>query len=276
MGNIRYKSGEAARMLGMSQEAIRYYEKQGIILSEKDEENGYRSFSYRNLIALQRLRLYNGLGFPVKESHDLINELTSEEISERLTDNEAGLILQIKRLERIVSYSKMMRHAIDEMPQMLNQFRIEDSPAVYHIKYQDDRTVLSDKKRAQTIKSWYEQSPVVLPNSVISIRELRPWVQLELGFSIFEEDYACFIRDHTPRDFIRFIPSKRSIYSILEVDYNTPNFYIPFLPLLHYIEENHLETEDLIFGFPLLTKCRLREDMPPKDYYQLWVPLKGS
>ena len=39
-----YKIGEAARLLGLSTEALRYYERKGLIVPHKDSISNYRYF----------------------------------------------------------------------------------------------------------------------------------------------------------------------------------------------------------------------------------------
>ena len=39
-----YKIGEAARLLGLSTEALRYYERKGLIVPHKDSASNYRYF----------------------------------------------------------------------------------------------------------------------------------------------------------------------------------------------------------------------------------------
>ena len=39
-----YKIGEAARLLGLSTEALRYYERKGLIVPHKDSVSNYRYF----------------------------------------------------------------------------------------------------------------------------------------------------------------------------------------------------------------------------------------
>ena len=43
---MEYKIGEVSKILNISKEMIRYYEKQGILKPSRKEDNNYRTFSH--------------------------------------------------------------------------------------------------------------------------------------------------------------------------------------------------------------------------------------
>ena len=48
---------EAAEQLGLSQRALKYYEKEGLLEVRRDE-NGYRNYSAQDLERLKKISLY--------------------------------------------------------------------------------------------------------------------------------------------------------------------------------------------------------------------------
>ena len=52
---MAYKIGEVAKLLGISSETVRYYEREGVIQSQKiDQESGYRYYEALDINALMR------------------------------------------------------------------------------------------------------------------------------------------------------------------------------------------------------------------------------
>ena len=41
---MKYKIGDVARILGVSTDILRYYERKGVVTPEKDESNDYRYY----------------------------------------------------------------------------------------------------------------------------------------------------------------------------------------------------------------------------------------
>lgn len=260
-------------MLGISQEAIRYYEKQGVVLFEKEEETGYRFFFFRKLIAMVSLRLFNHLGFSIKESYQLVNGEDTHTITSSLYNNEQQITDQIERLERMKQYSANLRKIIDDIPNRLYHFSIQKSPAFYHIKFQSDRKVLKDKQREEIIKTWYEKSPVVVAGLLAPLSNLHPGFQVEMGFSVPQKDFDRWIG--TKDDVVQFIPSAKALYTVIEVPLDSVDFFEPLVPIVSHLKQHTLKTKDLIYAIPLATRCKIPGCTEIKDFYEVYVPLEN-
>ena len=70
---MKYKIGEVSRLPGISSEGLRLYERNGVISSEKDSDNGYRYYRHLDISALIRSRTYRNYGFSMKETAQLLN-----------------------------------------------------------------------------------------------------------------------------------------------------------------------------------------------------------
>lgn len=69
-----YRIGQVSKILGISVQTIRYYEKYGLITpDEVCPESGYRSFSYDSLCSLWRINILKSAGFSLKEIKELSN-----------------------------------------------------------------------------------------------------------------------------------------------------------------------------------------------------------
>ena len=56
---MKYRTGEMAEFFGMTKEGIRFLERKGMIVSKRDERNGYRYFS-RSEVSLLKRRCCSG------------------------------------------------------------------------------------------------------------------------------------------------------------------------------------------------------------------------
>ena len=271
MANITYTSGDAARMLGISQEAIRYYEKQGIVLFEKEDGNGYRFFQFRKLIAMVCLRLLQRMGFSVQDSWELVNGTNTGRIVQRLEENEAELEAQIVRLTQIQSFSSHCRKEIASIPRHLNQISVRQIPEFYHIKFQNDRKVIKDKQYQQIVQTWHKHSPVVQAGLVAPLDRLLPGYQAEVGFGIWQVSEKPWV--HADHPAVQKVPGGPALYMIAKVEPDCTGFCEPMLPMIEYVQLHSIPTKNLILAVPLAMRCRLDESQPMKDYYQVYVPL---
>ena len=85
-----YTIGELAKILGITAETIRYYERKGIIAPIHDQETGYRYYTTWDLHMLIRARCYLGFGLSIEETAGILQSKSLEEIDDlfRLKLNE--------------------------------------------------------------------------------------------------------------------------------------------------------------------------------------------
>ena len=97
-GEPRYRIGEAAEILGLTKEGVRYLEKRGLIASERDPGNGYRYYTRGDLAKMQQLRTYEKMGLTIAEAADLFRVSSTRELEERLGRQKEVLEEEIARL----------------------------------------------------------------------------------------------------------------------------------------------------------------------------------
>jgi MerR family mercuric resistance operon transcriptional regulator len=67
------KIGDVARETGLSIDAIRFYEKRGLLQSPSRSEGGFRLFQERDIASLRLIRSGQSLGFSLDEIRDLLS-----------------------------------------------------------------------------------------------------------------------------------------------------------------------------------------------------------
>ena len=87
----KYSIGKMASLLGISAEAIRYYESKDIIRPIRDPETGYRYYSTWDFHMLLRARHYQRYGFSLEEVSELFRSRELSFIQDRLQDQEAAM-----------------------------------------------------------------------------------------------------------------------------------------------------------------------------------------
>ncbi|MCP4119909.1 MAG: MerR family transcriptional regulator [Desulfobacteraceae bacterium] len=68
----RYSIGEVSRLCNISKKALRYYDKIGLIKSERDCVNNYRYYSNESLLAVPVIKYYKQMGFKLDEMREFI------------------------------------------------------------------------------------------------------------------------------------------------------------------------------------------------------------
>lgn len=69
---MEYSIGDVSKILNISKEMIRYYEKQGALKPSRKEENNYRTYSTMDVFFLMEMIRYQTVGLSVKEISSLL------------------------------------------------------------------------------------------------------------------------------------------------------------------------------------------------------------
>jgi len=139
-----YSIGTMAKLLGLSSEALRYYETKNVVCPRRDGESGYRYYNLWDLHMLLRAKHYKSYGYSLEEIRDLFRTDDIKEVSKSLnikeSEIEKEIIYQMNLLNRIRQSQVMLNDAADS----IGKFRIEKRPGIYRINTQEDYVLHSN------------------------------------------------------------------------------------------------------------------------------------
>lgn len=152
-----------ARLFGISPEAIRKYEKQGIILSQRDQDNNYRRFNLWDIAHLFRARQYTMCGFSLKETMKMLSISSLDEAETIIKNKEEELAWQILFAQRQLEMLRNMKADMEEMMKGSTglSYTFEQSPVVYFYDFMDNQTLDEDEHTLQHVSEWIERLPFV-------------------------------------------------------------------------------------------------------------------
>jgi len=94
-----YKISEFAKMTGMSQSKVRFYEKKGLLRVRKDE-NGYRYFTPQDAFRVNAFRVLLQYGFTIEKAIQVIDEKQSgEQFIQTLKEHKQGIINEVELMK---------------------------------------------------------------------------------------------------------------------------------------------------------------------------------
>jgi len=132
MRSKTYKTSQLFNILGVSRDALRYYEEQGIVKPNQNEMNQYRQYDEYDIYALMVADFYKKRNLSIKE----VRKLQEGRAIERL-----GTLLEIKaeQLEETIRNNNYMLQKVketiafcEELKEHVNQYSIRDFP-VYEV-----------------------------------------------------------------------------------------------------------------------------------------------
>ena len=160
-----YSIGKVSRILGLSVEGIRNYEKSGIIRSKREDGSNYRKYSYLDIASLIRAKMYRAYGFSIKETDDLTNHLSLDEIAAafdgKITELSGDIRVAMEKKSFMEEHVAMLR----SLEEQAGKIRICRMPAIYRIEFARNGVIDFAQEKVRLLQTWMEYVPFVFFSS---------------------------------------------------------------------------------------------------------------
>lgn len=183
-----YSASKFCDMVGVPYSSLRYYERIGLLKPVKDENNNYREYTPYDAFLLNRFKVYRSIGFEVKESLELINNLNSDRFLSELDIRQESIKREIFLLQE-------KDKAIDKIKKDI--IFAKEGQDIFKVEYMEDKLFLPASNgndfSATTFKSfskWVELLPitsyckVIKKEDIFNVEDIRA----DYGISISIED----------------------------------------------------------------------------------------
>ena len=94
-----YSIGETAKLLGVSTQTLRYYDRENILKPVRtNDQTGYRYYSYTQFHVIDRIKYLQGFGLSLEEIGTIIQDGTVKTLLPRLAARKESLLEQINQI----------------------------------------------------------------------------------------------------------------------------------------------------------------------------------
>lgn len=165
---MRYRIGEVADFFSLTKEGVRYLERQGIIRSVRNENNGYRYYPREEITRLKLIRSYQAIGFTLEEVERMLRETMRTEMLIKLDEKVCELQARETQLKRMKQMLLSQRRAARYILTNEKHFDFKMRPAYFLFprvrdeasgKTEQERTLITWERRIE--KMWIQAMPPV-------------------------------------------------------------------------------------------------------------------
>lgn len=191
---MEYTISKFSKLLGVSVETLRHYERCGLLKPYINPSNEYRMYSDRDALQVWNIRMYRGMNMPIPEIENVMKPGAFEYEQKWLSEEISKLdrhILQLQMLRmRFTSRIENMTRAI----QYTDEIEELDLPPAYHLYYRDFDE-MPEVNAGEIMRRWMEGIPFIgfmfmlELSDVLSGGPLSPKLGLGARFRHIE-DYA--------------------------------------------------------------------------------------
>ena len=134
-----YKISEISRLYGVGPDSLRYYERLGLLRPRRDEDNGYRLYSLRDIYKLSVIRDLRTLGLSMVQIKEYLDGQSVESTLALLEREEDLLSRQIHQLqarrETLARREAALSHAREVRDGQVRVLELPDRPGVSLSEY---------------------------------------------------------------------------------------------------------------------------------------------
>lgn len=267
---MKYKIGDVAKILGISPDLLRYYEKKGVVLPMKDKHNDYRYYDFWDINFLLDCLWFKNFGFSIDQIADMVKTLSLDQLSTLFLDKEDELRTTIARCELLLRRSEQYRSDLKKAKEWFHQCDIADSPEYvrYLNRYTDSYSNSPDLQ--QLSHDWLGLMPFTRRCFEIEPQDLLVAGGQDYAWGLsLDMEYVHLLNVSTAPPVVH-IPSRRCLHSVFS-NTGKGNFSPQLIRyMVDYCEEHHFTICGPAHGNLL---CSVAEDAGLTGYFEVWIPI---
>lgn len=261
----KFSIHEVAELLGISTDAIRLYEKSGLVTPLRNEKNGYRYYKGEQIQRIMGISLYRKLNVGIAEIKGMLEVsdfTTMVSVFEGFIEKREE---EIKILQKRLGKLKVMKKHMTEIQQGVGKYTLKELPRCY-------------AKQINTTGVWeYEKLKEIISTELFSFGNIGYHVRHDSDGTDNIESFEFFIREpmlelcmeQIQKEHMISRPECNCIYTVYEVkEYGEVQW--DFKELFSYAEKHGYQCTGELFVFYVYS---LICDEQKVDYYEIYVPL---
>lgn len=252
---MNFKISEFCRLLGVSTDTLRYYERCKLLTTQKNPDNSYRTFSQQDALAIWNLHMLRSMDMSCKDIQKLCQQGSYQAQTVYLHRHEEELKKQIDKLTSKLKRVRQLTHLHELVDDTHTVRLVENLPAhwaLYVLGTGCDHQAIDREQ----IAHWMECLPftyVAVEISMDSLLRRKGSLSVRMGLGILEENIAgaglslCEQAEESPMcRRACTVVSTRDVFSITHQD---------FALLYDYVDRNGLRITGPATGRILCSNC---------------------
>lgn len=271
---MRYKIGDVSRILGISADLLRYYEKKGVVRPQKDQNNDYRYYDTWDINFLIDCLWFKHFGFGIPQVAYMVTDCYHGDLISLLDEKSDQMASEIRKQEQLLARLREYREAVERVKAGLGVCDIQDSPELicYLNRFNYSYNYTPEMQRLS--RQWQEYMPFTQRYFEIPQEGLMgDGADFAWGFSLrtpYAEELNVQVKPPVKR-----LPSRRCIHSAFRSagkNAFTPR-HLSFL--LDFAKEQELKIAGNAMGTLV---CSVREEGSDDltGYFEVWLPVEDE
>lgn len=267
---MQYKIGDVAKILGISPDLLRYYEKKGVVMPMKGKHNDYRYYDFWDINFLLDCLWFKNFGFSIDQIADMVKIPSADELGNLFEQKEDELRASIAKAQMLLRRSEEYREDLKKSKELFGVCEIVESPEYirYLNRYTD--TYANSPELQKLSHDWLALMPFtrrcfeIEPDALIS----EGSGDYAWGLSL-DMEYVKLMNVSTAPPVVH-IPSQKCLHSVFKST-GKGNFSPQLIHyMVDYCRNNGLNITGPARGNLL---CSVDEGGGLTGYFEVWIPI---
>lgn len=271
MFQLKYKTGDVERILGIPAETVRFLEKKGLVNPPRDESSGYRYYNSVDLNKLVAYKFYRSFEFSLDESTEILNLLSHVESAEQIEHHINVIQQRIAHYKVLLERLKELRHSFKQVDLMQGKFQIEDSPDLFlYYNQVNDQFKMSEMQREVTLE-WLSQMPLIQLALYIPQHMVPEGDNVYFGYAV-RTKYQEVVDRVIDLPLTKKIPPRKSVFTVIKC-YEGERINRLLQPALDFMDEHGMALAGDVIGWII------HEDEDEQGivrYFEVWLPVAAK
>lgn len=156
---MQYKIGDVARILGISTDLLRYYEKKGVVTPTKDKQNDYRYYDAWDINFLIDCLWYKSFGFGIPQIAYMVSDCYHGDLVSLLDEKRGELMDSIRHQELLLRRINQHCEQVVRVKDMIGKCAVATCPEIVRYLNRYDSAYDNRTEMQRLSKQWLEYMP---------------------------------------------------------------------------------------------------------------------
>lgn len=267
---MKYKIGDVAKILGISPDLLRYYQKKGVVRPVTGESNNYRYYDAWDINFLIDCLWFKNYGFGIEQTAKLVSESTYEDVMSDMQTRTEEIRQSVEREQMLLERAEQYFAAMGRTRTMLGKCDLVYSPEFYRYLNRHNYDYERIPELQDVSQQWLQYMPFI--NRSFEIRQQ----DLEQNTDNYRWGYSMgmdFVRKlNVPLDPpVTHLTSEPSVHAIFtssgKTDFSPKHMQF----VMDYVRENGLTVTGSARGNLV---CSVMENDRLTGYFEVWLPVE--
>lgn len=268
---MRYKIQEAARMLGISPQTLRFYEQYGISVHERVGDGQYRHYSDTSIDLLMSLRKCRNCGFTVAQTAEIIRQEDGAQLALTLQERAEAMERQAEMQMRVAQSVRATAALMRESESLIGRYEMRKRPAGCALIIKRPWMERLDAHAMARVAEWAEWMPLVRWMTRYPLERLSEEARTEKGF-MTDEKTAEFLGTER-QEGVERLSECVCLYTVIRWHSAQGGPIAGVREGLAYMDKNGIRAA----GAPLVStfwNVNVKDD--PLSYGECWFPIQNE